>query len=94
MDGFFKIDHCNRYRYNDNASQMQSNKYDELCSPQSFLNETIKCDKFVFDHSGSFTILEQFKITCEENEWKLAFVGTAHFLGVIVGSLWMVLGDR
>lgn len=72
---------------------MQSNKYDELCPPQSFLSETIKCDKFVFDHSGSFTILEQFEMTCEENEWKLAFVGTAHFLGVIVGSLWMILGD-
>ncbi|KAL7044557.1 hypothetical protein ACKWTF_001963 [Chironomus riparius] len=72
---------------------MQSNKYGEICSIQSFLNETIRCDEFVFDHSGSFTILEEFKITCEENEWKLAFVGTAHFLGVIVGSLWMVLGD-
>jgi MFS transporter, OCT family, solute carrier family 22 (organic cation transporter), member 4/5 len=75
---------------------MQSNKYGEICSPQSFLNDTILCDKFVFDHSSSFThtIVEEWNMTCEDNEWKLAFVGTAHFLGVIVGSLWMILGDR
>lgn len=53
----------------------------------------MKCEKWVFDKSDSFTIVEQWGITCEENEWKLAFVGTMHFAGVIVGSLWMAFGD-
>lgn len=94
LDGYFKIDHCRRYKNNPVGAYMHSNKYGEVCAPQAFLNETVQCDQFVFDQSSSFTIVEQWKMTCEENEWKLAFVGTAHFSGVIVGSLWMVLGDR
>ena len=57
-----------------------------------FANETVECDQWVFDKS-SHTIVQEWNITCEENKWKLAFVGTAHFAGVIVGSLWMAFGD-
>lgn len=91
LDGTFKIDHCNRYKTYVNASR--NTEYGEVCSTQMFSNETIKCDQWVFDHSSSYTIVEQWNITCEENEWKLAFVGTAYFSGVIFGSLWMACGD-
>lgn len=91
LDGTFKVDHCMRYKPNENATR--NTEYGEVCSPQMFLNETIKCDKWVFDHSSSFTIVEQFAVTCDENEWKLPFVGTVHFAGVIVGSWWLIFGD-
>lgn len=58
-----------------------------------FLNETVKCDSFVFDKTSSLTIAERFSITCSENKWKLPMVGTAHFCGVIVGSIWLTFGD-
>lgn len=46
----------------------------------------------MFDTS-SHTIVQEWNITCEDNQWKLPLVGTAHFAGVIVGSLWMAFGD-
>lgn len=57
-----------------------------------FSSEIIHCDQWVFDKS-SHTIVQEWNITCEDNEWKLPLVGTAHFAGVIVGSLWMAFGD-
>jgi hypothetical protein len=57
-----------------------------------FSNKTMQCDQWVFDESFH-TIVEKWKITCEESDWKLAFVGTAHFSGVLVGAIWMTFGD-
>lgn len=88
LDGTYRIDHCLRFKPNVNASR----NYGETCPVQMFANETIRCDQWVFDKS-SHTILQEWNIVCEENEWKLAFVGTAHFAGVIVGSVWMAFGD-
>lgn len=88
LDGRFKIDHCRRYRPIVNVSQ----SFGEICPVRMFANETIECDQWVFDKS-SHTIVQEWNITCEENEWKLPLVGTAHFAGVIVGSLWMACGD-
>lgn len=70
-----------------------SNSYGEVCPIEMFANETITCDQWVFDKTDSYTIVEKWKITCEDNDWKLAMVGTAHFSGVIVGSIWMAFGD-
>lgn len=53
----------------------------------------MKCNQWVYDQTGLLTIVQQFGIPCEENEWKLALIGTIHFAGVIVGSLWMAFGD-
>lgn len=88
LDGTFRIDHCRRFKPIVNGSQV----FGEMCPVQMFANETITCDQWVFDKS-SHTILQEWSITCEENKWKLAFVGTAHFSGVIVGSIWMAFGD-
>lgn len=88
LDGTYKIDHCKRFKPLTNSSKI----FADVCPVQLFTNETITCDQWVFDKSSS-TIVERWNITCEENEWKLPFVGTAHFLGVIVGSVWMAFGD-
>lgn len=88
LDGTYRIDHCRRFK----PSAPGSSNYSEICSVNMFENETIKCDQWVFDKT-SHTIVQEWKITCEENQWKLAFVGTAHFMGVIVGSVWMAFGD-
>lgn len=89
LDGTFKINHCFRYK----PVESNSTSSDFCSSILNFHDEKIKCDQWVFDHSNSFTIVEQWSVTCEENEWKLAFVGTMHFAGIIVGSLWMAFGD-
>lgn len=86
LDGTYRIDHCKRFK------PKIDNFFDETCSVQMFSNETIRCNQWVFDKT-SHTILQEWSLTCEENEWKLAFVGTAHFAGVIVGSIWMAFGD-
>ncbi|CRK90273.1 CLUMA_CG003984, isoform A [Clunio marinus] len=89
LDGTYKIDHCNRFKPIVNGSKY----FGETCSVLMFSKETIKCNQWVFDKS-SYTIAEAWNIVCEENKWKLALVGTAHFAGVIVGSLWMAFGDH
>lgn len=88
LDGTYKIDHCRRFK----PSATGSNTFGEICPVQMFENETIRCDQWVYDKT-SHTIVQEWNITCEENQWKLAFVGTAHFAGVIVGSVWMAFGD-
>jgi OCT family organic cation transporter-like MFS transporter 4/5 len=88
LDRSYKIDHCKRFKPKANFSSI----FADVCPVSMFSNETITCDQWVFDKS-SLTIVEKWSITCEENDWKLPFVGTAHFLGVIVGSIWMAFGD-
>jgi len=90
LDETFIVNHCKRFVPALNAT---TRNFGEACSSQMFSNETEKCDQYVFDTS-SHTIVQEWMITCEENEWKLAFVGTAHFAGVIVGSVWMAFGDQ
>jgi MFS transporter, OCT family, solute carrier family 22 (organic cation transporter), member 4/5 len=88
LDGSYKVDHCKRFKPVANFSSM----YADACPVKMFTDQIISCDQLVFDKS-SLTIVEKWNITCEDNEWKLPFVGTAHFLGVIVGSIWMAFGD-
>jgi MFS transporter, OCT family, solute carrier family 22 (organic cation transporter), member 4/5 len=88
LDGTYKIDHCKRFRPKPNVMKY----FGDTCPVQMFENDTITCDQWVFEKS-SFTIVEKWNVTCEENSWKLPFVGTSHFLGVIVGSIWMAFGD-
>ncbi|CAO1419531.1 unnamed protein product [Diamesa tonsa] len=64
----------------------------DTCASLSFSKESISCNEFVFDTTDR-TIVQEWNLTCEENDWKLPFVGTVHFIGVICGSLWMLFGD-
>lgn len=36
----------------------------------------------------------QWNITCPEQQWLLALVGTVHFIGYLCGSFWILLGDK
>lgn len=89
-DGTYKIDHCKRFV---SIIKPNSSVAIETCFAENFTNQTEECNEFVFDRSSSLTIAEKFNITCKRNDWKLPLVGTAHFLGVIVGTLWMSFGD-
>ncbi|XP_044750714.1 organic cation transporter protein [Coccinella septempunctata] len=64
------------------------------CSASIFTNSTEKCSEWIFS-SDERTIVNDWKITCIENQWKLSLVGSCHFAGIIVGSaLFGVLADR
>lgn len=64
----------------------------DTCASFAFTKESISCNEFVFDTTDR-TIVQEWNLTCEENDWKLPFVGTVHFVGVICGSIWMLFGD-
>lgn len=56
------------------------------CEPSSFTNETLRCHQWVFDpHERS--IVNDWLITCPDNEPKLALVGTMHFAGIAFGTV-------
>nr|CAH7747020.1 unnamed protein product [Callosobruchus chinensis] len=66
----------------------------KTCSERLFMNVTEKCSEFVFDN-GERTIVNDWNITCVENQWKLSLVGSSHFAGIIIGSfVFGVLADR
>lgn len=63
----------------------QSTEHNESCPIHIFSHETIRCNQWVFDNH-EYTIVENYNLTCVENNWKLALVGTMHFAGIIFGS--------
>ncbi|XP_025832792.1 organic cation transporter protein [Agrilus planipennis] len=54
------------------------------CAADAFTNEIENCNEWVFDKER--TIVNDWSITCTENQWKLSFIGSCHFAGIIVGS--------
>ncbi|XP_065352741.1 organic cation transporter protein [Cloeon dipterum] len=57
------------------------------CVPSAFdTNRQEACDKWVF-YPGEKTIVNEWGITCLDNQWKLSLVGTLHFAGILIGSL-------
>ncbi|KAH8237408.1 hypothetical protein KR038_011273, partial [Drosophila bunnanda] len=80
-------------RFVANVSSVQS-RPEEWCSAENFLKETERCRQFVYG-SSEHTIVQQWGLQCRENLWKLAFVGTMHFAGLVVGTaLSGYLADR
>ncbi|XP_030375309.1 organic cation transporter protein isoform X2 [Scaptodrosophila lebanonensis] len=80
---------CDRYMANDSS-------YDQAgqCSSSQFLPQTERCNQFVYDGQEQ-TIVQDWQLTCKENAWKLALVGTIHFAGLVVGTaLFGYLADR
>jgi OCT family organic cation transporter-like MFS transporter 4/5 len=57
----------------------------ESCPAHWFSSNSIRCNKWVFDEH-EHTIVEDWNLTCVENNWKLALVGTMHFAGIASGS--------
>ncbi|CAO1418733.1 unnamed protein product [Diamesa serratosioi] len=85
--GDFVAKDCKRF-----TTFSTNNTSNDTCALLSFTKESISCNEFVFDTTDR-TIVQDWNLTCEENDWKLPFVGTVHFIGVICGSIWMLFGD-
>ncbi|KAK4879029.1 hypothetical protein RN001_007175 [Aquatica leii] len=82
----YKPEYCERYVRKENATT-------NVCSPNLFSTEIERCNEWVFDEER--TIVNDWNITCLENQWMLSLVGTFHFAGIIVGSAaFGALADR
>lgn len=80
--GKFTPEKCLRYQVVNNLSLPISG----TCLREKF-NQTnqVRCHEWVFDNQ-QYTIVQEFGLTCTENAWKLAFVGTMHFAGLVAGT--------
>ncbi|KAG5886492.1 hypothetical protein JTB14_014675 [Gonioctena quinquepunctata] len=84
-----KADTCLRYAPR-NISELNTT----ACSKYSFTETVEKCSEWIFDENER-TIVNDWNITCLENQWKIALVGSSHFAGIVVGSfVFGVLADR
>lgn len=88
---FIPSDSCLRYA----ASKGDWEWKPETCNATWFAPpQTQRCQELVYD-TGEHTIVQEWQLTCKENTWKLAFVGTTHFAGLVVGTaMFGYLADR
>ncbi|XP_075169516.1 organic cation transporter protein isoform X2 [Haematobia irritans] len=91
-NGVFTPKSCYRYGVN---STFTGNIPSKQCPSELFMqNITERCHSWVYD-TEERTIVQEWELTCKENSWKLAFVGTMHFAGLVVGTaLSGYLADR
>ncbi|KAK5646497.1 hypothetical protein RI129_004961 [Pyrocoelia pectoralis] len=75
----YQPEYCERYVRNITTSIHQE------CFPNTFTNQTERCHEWVFDNER--TIVNDWNITCLENQWMLSFIGTSHFAGIMVGTV-------
>ncbi|CAG9805518.1 unnamed protein product [Chironomus riparius] len=80
--GKFVPEGCFKYSYNDIAITGNN-----TCQANLFSQQIIKCDSWIFDEN-EVTMINDWpsEMTCTENEWKLALIGTSNFAGVMMGS--------
>ncbi|KAJ8912268.1 hypothetical protein NQ315_008859 [Exocentrus adspersus] len=78
--------YCDRFAFNRSVTNA-------TCSPEMFTRTIEKCTEWIFDNDER-TIVNDWNITCVENQWKLSLTGTSHFAGIVVGScVFGVLAD-
>lgn len=75
-NGLFTPEQCIRYEL-PNASY--------VCGRELAQKKQLACDRWVYDKDEK-TIVEEWTITCKENQYLLALVGTSHFAGIVSGS--------
>ncbi|CAG9766667.1 unnamed protein product [Ceutorhynchus assimilis] len=87
----FKSDIC--YKYAINRTAWAANN--ETCQEQFFdKTRLVKCTEWIFSEAES-TIVNEWNLTCIENQWKISLIGSSHFGGIIAGSLiFGILADR
>ncbi|XP_074033259.1 organic cation transporter protein isoform X3 [Leptinotarsa decemlineata] len=84
-----ETDSCSRY-----AAKNESTATNNTCTENAFTNTIERCSEWIFDENER-TIINEWNITCLENQWKISLVGSSHFAGIVVGSLvFGVLADR
>ncbi|XP_066909702.1 organic cation transporter protein [Halyomorpha halys] len=70
--------HCLRYKSSNTT-------YHQNCSKDIFIKGQIEeCHSFVFKNN-EMTIIKEFNLLCDENEWKRTTVGTLHNIGEFIG---------
>ncbi|XP_023709170.1 organic cation transporter protein isoform X4 [Cryptotermes secundus] len=91
---------CLRYGHVNNISQqLGSNSstpdHNTTCSTELFnRSSTVRCDRWVYEGARS-TILREWDITCEDNQWALTMVGTVNNVGQFIGMpIAGVVSDR
>ncbi|KAG4070683.1 hypothetical protein HA402_013603 [Bradysia odoriphaga] len=81
-------------RYNsifDSHFKSSANHCDEMLFNDSY---SVSCTEFIYK-TDEVTILKEFNLTCEANEWKLAFVGTVKNVGeLLMLPFYGMLSDR
>lgn len=83
----FTPDQCLRYTITSPIEQRNvSNQIGFKCNKNMFSDVMERCDRWVYDKYDDKTIVQEWSITCKDNQWKLAFVGTCHFAGIVLGS--------
>ncbi|XP_060531615.1 organic cation transporter protein isoform X2 [Cylas formicarius] len=86
----FKSDSCDRFSVNWTAWNLN-----KTCSKDTFdTSQVVKCSQWIFDDFER-TIINDWNITCTDNQWKISLIGSSHFAGIIIGSaLFGILADR
>lgn len=78
--GLFTPEQCKRYEL---PSTDGNSSY--ICGRELPDKNEIRCNRWVYDKYEK-TIVEEWSITCVENQYLLALIGTAHFAGIVTGS--------
>lgn len=88
-NGLFTPEQCKRYEIPNELYNSTS-----FCEHDIPNKQNITCNRWVFDQYEK-TIVEEWTITCPENQYLLALIGTSHFAGIVTGSaLAGVLADK
>lgn len=82
--GLFTAEQCERYELPSDRTINFNRTIDE-CSTPLTTKRPMRCDRWVFDEHEK-TIVNEWLITCKENQYLLSLVGTAHFAGIVTGS--------
>lgn len=85
--GKFIPEQCFQYGLTDHFNRT-SQSGNDTC-PREWFDSDIqsKCNEWIFDENET-TIVNDWPtlLTCTENQWKLALVGSVHFFGIMMGS--------
>ncbi|KAG5668819.1 hypothetical protein PVAND_016742 [Polypedilum vanderplanki] len=86
VSGHFTPENCLKYEFS-----LQTNLTFPLvngtCDAHWFSHDTVRCNQWMFEE-GETTIVNEWpnELTCSENQWKLALIGSIHFAGIMIGS--------
>jgi OCT family organic cation transporter-like MFS transporter 4/5 len=86
VTGHFTPENCFKYEFT-HASNDSFPLANGTCSPHWFGHDRVQCGSWMFEE-GEKTIVNEWpdELTCAENQWKLALVGSIHFAGIMIGS--------
>ncbi|XP_065164782.1 organic cation transporter protein isoform X2 [Atheta coriaria] len=83
LDKMDQPEHCLMYKRTGSGCEVDDFDY----------STKLSCDSWLFGKEN--TIVNEWKLTCRENELLLSYVGNSHFVGIFIGSfLFGLLSDR